>query len=67
MIDVKFGNEITSKYEMKSTQLNSAHAQRIVQRDALQLDMMRVASAPIPASKHGLETICGASCAIGAL
>ncbi|MDU9037058.1 hypothetical protein NHG95_28410 [Pseudomonas corrugata] len=67
MIDVKFGNEITSKYQMKSTTLNSDHSQRVIQRDALQLDMARVSSAPIPASKHGLEMICGASCAIGAL
>jgi hypothetical protein len=31
-----------------------------------ELEAMRVESALVPASKHGLETICGGSCETGA-
>jgi hypothetical protein len=31
-----------------------------------ELEAIRVGEAPVPASKHGLEVICGASCETGA-
>jgi hypothetical protein len=31
-----------------------------------ELEQMRTGLRPLPASRHGLETICGASCEVGA-
>lgn len=39
---------------------------RRVQMTVSDLEAMRVGRRPVPASKHGLEAICGASCETGA-
>ncbi|WP_447007566.1 hypothetical protein ACRAKI_14315 [Saccharothrix isguenensis] len=40
-------------------------AERVVM-SVRELESFRVAGLSVPASKHGLETICGASCETGA-
>jgi hypothetical protein len=59
---------VQSKFQLKDGLLASpARNKRYVAAAALDLDNARVTAQATPASKFGLETICGASCAVGAL
>jgi hypothetical protein len=56
-------------FNLKNTAVELIPEPRAAQRVQLsieELEAMRVGRPAVPASKHGLEVICGASCEIGA-
>ena len=46
--------------------LRGTEASTTAELSLQELEAMRTQAAPVTASKHGLETICGASCETGA-
>ncbi|GBQ24696.1 hypothetical protein AA12717_1860 [Gluconacetobacter sacchari DSM 12717] len=58
---------VKSNYGMKSVEIERSNARVVVSVSARDLDTARMNTAPIPASKFGLEVLCGASCAVGAM
>lgn len=60
---------IESNFNLKNVLVELVPANPAVRRADIslaQLEAMRTGSRPVPASKHGLENICGASCETGA-
>jgi hypothetical protein len=58
-----------SNFNLKNEQVELVGPQHSSERAVFaisDLESMRTARLAIPASKHGLETICGASCETGA-
>ncbi len=62
---VNQSNAFMRKHEKVELFGHPRHAERAT-IPIQELEAMRTSDAPISASKHGLETICGASCETGA-
>jgi hypothetical protein len=58
----------SSNFDLKNAQVElvATHRHESATMGLRALEEMRVERLAIPASKHGLETICGASCETGA-
>jgi hypothetical protein len=69
MMNQKLASLQSSNFELKSKSVDLVGRVRMTERASLtvsDLETLRTTRAAIPASKHGLETICGASCETGA-
>lgn len=67
MKSLKTDDFVINNYHLKNTEMALTHAQKCVYADALLLDNQRTQQTAVTASKHALEHVFGASCAIGAL
>lgn len=69
MAKVEFASAQSSNFSLKNEVvelITPALRPREAHLSVRDLEAMRVERAYVPASKHGLETICGASCETGA-
>ncbi|QMV16155.1 hypothetical protein [Vibrio spartinae] len=65
--NAKSSEVVKSNYELKSMKIDNTNVRAVVSVSARDLDATRVDAAVVPASKFGLEILCGASCAVGAM
>ena len=66
--NLKYAKAIISNYQLKAGEMPIHQTTRnIIRISSQDLDAARTSAKPVSASKFGLETICGASCAVGAM
>jgi len=59
----------SNNFNLKNEQVNLTHTfanEQYADLSVAQLEIMRFKKESVPASKYGIETICGASCETGA-
>ena len=69
MLKAKYESVVQNKFNLKNVAVELMPSSRRSEPAFIgikELEEMRVERRAIPASKHGLETICGASCETGA-
>lgn len=65
--NAKVAEVVKGNYELKSVEIAQNNTRAVISISAHDLDASRMNAAPVSASKFGLEILCGASCAVGAM
>ncbi|MBH1931420.1 hypothetical protein [Serratia rubidaea] len=65
--NAKVAEVVKGNYELKSVEIAQNNTRAVISISARDLDASRMNAAPVSASKFGLEILCGASCAVGAM
>lgn len=65
--NAKVAEVVKGNYELKSVEIAQNNTRAVISISASDLDASRMNAAPVSASKFGLEILCGASCAVGAM
>ncbi|ELY1864396.1 hypothetical protein SL013_003871 [Serratia marcescens] len=65
--NAKVAEVVKGNYELKSVEITQNNTRAVISISARDLDASRMNAAPVSASKFGLEILCGASCAVGAM
>ncbi|MGC0807638.1 hypothetical protein WKH24_00040 [Pantoea agglomerans] len=65
--NAKVAEVVKGNYELKSVEIVQNNTRAMISMSARDLDASRINAAPVSASKFGLEVLCGASCAVGAM
>ena len=69
MQNLQYAAVLRSNFDLKNTEtmlITAQGAAQTVSMSLRDLEAFRVVRHPVPASKHGLEVICGGSCETGA-
>ena len=66
MFDAKPATKQNSNFALKAHYVDLLTPAAQVTKRVRELEALRATAKPVPASKHGLEVICGASCETGA-
>lgn len=65
--NAKVAEVVKGNYELKSVEMSQSNTRAVISISARDLDASRMNASPVSASKFGLEVLCGASCAVGAM